>query len=64
LKKNGDQWSFTPAMEPLHDGLPADAWTDFAGSKGSDALKHGVRSFNRQEMERILDAVIPRAGLE
>jgi hypothetical protein len=64
LEKKDGLWSFTPAMKLLHDGLPADAWTDLAGSRGGDALKHGVRSFNRHEMERILDAVIPQPGLE
>jgi predicted CXXCH cytochrome family protein len=47
-------WAFAPAMGPLRDGLPADAWT----SLGAPAVTGTppVRPLSSAEMRRILDA--------
>jgi hypothetical protein len=49
-------WSFTPA-EPKStaDGLPADAWTPFLGTReGRVSTRDDVRPFSVEEQQRIL----------
>ncbi len=56
LEQEDGHWSFLPEVKLLHDGLPADAWTDLAGNRGGDSLVPGARSFDGHEIERILGA--------
>lgn len=49
------RWRFTPAMERLADGLPADAWTGFLQSRrGMVSTRDDVRPFTAEEQRRIL----------
>lgn len=49
------RWSFTPAFGPLRDGLPADAWIPFFGTRtGPVATRVDARPFDRAEQQRIL----------
>ena len=49
---------FTPAGEPLRDGLPADAWTNIENTLGGRSPVSGQRPFNAAEMKKILSAEI------
>lgn len=49
------RWTFTPALERLADGLPADAWTGFLQSRrGMVSTRDDVRPFTAEEQRRIL----------
>lgn len=49
------RWRFTPALERLADGLPADAWTGFLQSRrGMVSTRDDVRPFTAEEQRRIL----------
>lgn len=49
------RWIFTPALKPLADGLPADAWTGFLQSRrGMVSTRDDVRPFTAEEQRRIL----------
>ena len=50
------QWTFKPALPPLpEDGLPADAWIPFLGSRdGMVSTREDVRPFTVEEQRRIL----------
>ncbi len=55
LEKQGDDWTFDPAHPLLRDGLPADAWTRLEAAQPASGTKPDDRSFNRDEMKRILN---------
>jgi hypothetical protein len=48
---------FLPANPLLHDGLPADAWTNIGTSRGGRTSSKG-RPFNKEEMQAIWNADI------
>jgi hypothetical protein len=50
------QWTFTPAAAALpNDGLPADAWIPFLGSRrGTVSTREDLRPFSVEEQRRIL----------
>jgi hypothetical protein len=49
------RWRFTPALAPLADNLPADAWTGFLQSRrGMVSTRDDVRPFTAEEQRRIL----------
>ena len=50
------RWRFTPASPPLpDDGLPADAWIPFLGTRaGMVSTRDDVRPFTAEEQRRIL----------
>ena len=50
------RWTFVPAAPALpQDGLPADAWIPFLGTRtGRVSTRHDVRPFNVDEQRRIL----------
>jgi hypothetical protein len=50
------RWSFSPAAAPLpQDGLPADTWIPFLGTRtGMVSTRDGVRPFTVEEQRRIL----------
>jgi hypothetical protein len=52
----GGRWTFSPAAPPLaEDGLPADAWIPFLGSRsGMLSTRDDVRPFSIGEQRRIL----------
>ena len=52
----GGRWRFTPASPPLPaDGLPADAWIGFLGTRaGLVSTRDDVRPFTVEEQRRIL----------
>jgi len=52
----GGRWMFTPAAPPLEaDGLPADAWLPFLGTRsGMVSTRDDVRPFDLEEQRRIL----------
>ena len=52
----GGRWSFTPASPRLpDDGLPADAWIPFLGTRGGMvSTRDDVRPFTAEEQRRIL----------
>jgi hypothetical protein len=52
----GGRWRFTPALPPLPaDGLPADAWIPFLGTRdGAVSTRDDVRPFTVEEQRRIL----------
>lgn len=53
--KAGGRWRFTPAAAPLADGLPADAWIPFLGTReGFVSTREDVRPFGVEEQRRIL----------
>lgn len=49
---------FVPAGERLHDGLPADAWTDIGNTLGGRTPIPGQRPLNEREMKRVFSAEI------
>jgi hypothetical protein len=52
----GGRWTFTPASPSLpDDGLPADAWIPFLGTRdGMVSTREDVRPFTAEEQRRIL----------
>ncbi|MBK6336777.1 MAG: hypothetical protein IPF60_13815 [Betaproteobacteria bacterium] len=50
------RWTFVPAAPALpQDGLPADAWIPFLGTRtGRVSTRDDVRPFNVEEQRRIL----------
>ncbi|MCX6550444.1 MAG: hypothetical protein NTY02_05455 [Acidobacteria bacterium] len=52
----GGRWRFTPSSPPLpDDGLPADAWIPFLGTRsGMVSTRDDVRPFTAEEQRRIL----------
>jgi hypothetical protein len=56
--REGDhgRWTFTPAMAPsVYDGLPADAWIPFLGTRtGMISTRDDVRPFSVEEQKAIL----------
>lgn len=49
------RWTFTPALPPRPDGLPADAWIPFRGTRpGPTSTRPDVRPFSPEEQRRIL----------
>jgi len=56
LARTPHGWAFAPAMGPLQDGLPADAWT--ALDRPLHPTQDGVRPLTASEMRRILDAAV------
>ncbi|WP_211242776.1 hypothetical protein [Sinimarinibacterium sp. CAU 1509] len=62
LRKDGERWQFKPALPPLQDGLPADAWTRLDGA-ATPPVTDAVRPFSRKEIERILAAPLPPESL-
>jgi hypothetical protein len=59
LVKLHGKWSLKPQRDALLDGLPADAWTGLDSSRPGVGTRDGERSFDRGELERVLDAEIP-----
>lgn len=59
IEYRGGAIRFTPEHLPLQDGLPSDAWTTVDGSVGGQAPRAGQRPLNQEEMEAILNALIP-----
>lgn len=52
----GGRWNFTPSQPPGPDGLPADAWIPFLGTRtGPVATRNDVRPFTMAEQKRILE---------
>lgn len=49
------QWSFRPTRQALRDGLPADAWTTLEAEHPGRGTYPNDRSFNAEEMSRILN---------
>jgi hypothetical protein len=47
---------FKPSRALLHDGLPADAWTNIGNTRGGRAPFPGQRPFNEDEMKKIVGA--------
>lgn len=48
-------WTFAPEYAPLRDGLPADAWTPFLGTRTTPATTlRDARPFSRVEQQRVL----------
>jgi quinol-cytochrome oxidoreductase complex cytochrome b subunit len=56
VTSTGGRWTFTPALARLeYDGLPADAWIPFLGSRtGMVSTRDDVRPFSPEEQRRIL----------
>lgn len=56
ITKAGGRWQFTPEAAPLAgDGLPADAWIPFLGTRsGMVSTREDVRPFTVEEQRRIL----------
>lgn len=51
----GGRWRFTPTLPPGPDGLPADAWIPFLGTRpGPVSTRSDVRPFSVAEQKRIL----------
>jgi hypothetical protein len=52
----GGRWVFTPAVAPLaQDGLPADAWIPFLGTRTDMvSTRDDVRPFTVEEQRKIL----------
>lgn len=51
----GGRWTFTPALPPGPDGLPADAWLPFLGTRsGGVSTRPDVRPFTLEEQRRVL----------
>lgn len=49
------RWTFTPALPPGPDGLPADAWLPFLGTRPEPvSTRPDVRPFTPEEQRRIL----------
>jgi hypothetical protein len=61
LQRNGKQWTHSPGMDILQDGLAADAWTRIGRTVNLHET-HSPRPFSRQEIERILDVTLPPEG--
>jgi predicted CXXCH cytochrome family protein len=61
LQRNGEQWTFSPEMEILQDGLAADAWTRI-GHTAEPIEPMATRPFTLQEIERILAVTLPPEG--
>ncbi len=57
IEDNDDDLEFVPAGPRLHDGLPADAWTNIGTSLGGRTSSKG-RPFNKEEMQAIWNADI------
>lgn len=53
------QREFVPAHNELGDGLPSDAWTNLERSLGGRTPVDGQRPLTRDEMNAILDALLP-----
>lgn len=52
----GGRWSFLPDRPPGPDGLPADAWIPFLGTRpGPVSTRSDVRPFSVVEQKRILE---------
>jgi hypothetical protein len=52
----GGRWTFDPARPPGPDGLPADAWIPFLGTRpGPVSTRSDVRPFSVIEQKRILE---------
>jgi len=58
LQPDGKQWTFSPGMEILRDGLAADAWTRI-GQTGEIRETLFPRPFTLQEIEHILAVTLP-----
>ena len=56
------KWEFAPRRHALVDGLPADAWTSWHASQAGVGTRAGERSFSSEEIERVLNAKIPRSS--
>ncbi len=54
-----DRIEFEPAERRLHDGLPADAWTNLDGSLGGRTPFPEQRPLDPGEMEAVLRAPVP-----
>jgi predicted CXXCH cytochrome family protein len=61
LQRNGKQWTCSPGMEILQDGLSADAWTRI-GHTAEPIEPMATRPFTLQEIERILAVTLPTDG--
>jgi len=59
LTENAGETVFDPANDLLQDGLPADAWTNFDNSLGGRTPSPDQRPLSREEMEAVLDALVP-----
>lgn len=55
LENHAGDWAFRPTHQPLQDGLPADAWTTLEAESPGDGTYPNDRSFNREEIMRILN---------
>ena len=58
LSKHNDSWTFTAALPPLHDGIPEDAWQDWANPGIGSSTQPGARPLNLDEIQRILNTDI------
>ena len=55
LENRDGRWTFSPAWQPLQDGLPADAWTTLEAQSPGSGTYPNDRSFNHEEIDRILN---------
>lgn len=55
LYQQNGRWMFSPTQPPRQDGLPADAWTTLEADKPAGSTRPVDRSFNREEIRRILN---------
>jgi predicted CXXCH cytochrome family protein len=58
LRRDGQQWTFSPGMKTLQDGLAADAWTQI-GQTGAIRDTRVPRPFTQQEIDHILAVTLP-----
>jgi len=56
LEHRAGQWLFHPAYGTLQDGLPADAWTTLEARHPGPGTYPDDRSFNGEELRRILNS--------
>ncbi|TVS10073.1 MAG: hypothetical protein EA419_11570, partial [Wenzhouxiangella sp.] len=56
LIRDGGQWTFEAAKNPLQDGLPADAFVDLDGRSGR-TTRAGARGLSPEEIQRMLNAL-------
>jgi len=59
ITERAGELHFQPANDSLQDGLPGDAWTNLERSLGGDTPVPGHRPLSREEMEAVLEAVLP-----
>lgn len=59
LIKQPQGWQFNHSHETLQDGIASDAWISLEVNPAAQSTRSGDRPFNRNEIERILNAEMP-----